>query len=104
MVEVFAKVLALPEIKIGPDAIWTSDLGGDSMSYIEMCQQLNQAFGVEIPQELYGQLGTANAFAKEILDLLKAAGTLDQWSAPKKGKKKRKREERKREKAAKRGK
>ena len=69
--KVFAKVLALPEFKIEPDADWGKDLGGDSMSYIDMAQTLNREFKVDIPEELWGQLMTVNDFAKEILILLK---------------------------------
>ena len=69
--KVFAKVLALPEFKIEPDADWGKDLGGDSMSYIDMAQTLNREFKVDIPEELWGQLMTVNDFAKEILTLLK---------------------------------
>ena len=69
--KVFAKVLALPEFKIDPSADWGADLGGDSMSYIDMCQTLNKEFKVDIPEKLWGQLMTANDFAKEILTLKK---------------------------------
>ena len=69
VIKVFSKTLLLPEFKIEPDAIWNSDLGGDSMSYIEMCQNLDKEFKVTIPESLYGILGTANDFTKEILDL-----------------------------------
>jgi long-subunit acyl-CoA synthetase (AMP-forming)/acyl carrier protein len=89
--KVFALVLLLPEIKIGPNAIWTSDLGGDSMSYVDMVGKLNEEFHVEIPQELYGMIGTPNAFAKEILDLLSASGRLEELRSPKAEKKARKR-------------
>lgn len=67
--KVFSSILLLPEAKIAPDAIWNVELGGDSMSYIEMCQTLDREFGVTIPEELYGVLGCVNEFAKEILDL-----------------------------------
>ena len=68
--KIWGKILMLPEFKIDDDAIWNSDLGGDSMSYIEMCQALDKEFKVTIPENLYGVLGTANDFAKAILDLL----------------------------------
>ncbi len=91
VIKVFASVLLLPEIKIGANSIWTSDLGGDSMSYIDMVSKLNQEFSVEIPQELYGVIGTPNAFAKEILDLLSQNGRLGELGGPSKGKKAKKR-------------
>ena len=85
--KVFSKVLLLPEIKIGPNAIWTTDLGGDSMSYVDMVGKLNEEFKIEIPQEVYGVIGTANGFSKEILDLLKAKGALDSATDKKKQRK-----------------
>lgn len=67
---IFSKVLLLPEFKIAPDAIWTVDLGGDSMSYVEMVQMVNEEFGVEIEMEKYGQLTNVYDFAKEVLTIL----------------------------------
>ena len=67
--KVFSSILLLPEHKIAPDAIWNTDLGGDSMSYIEMCQALDEEFHITIPEEKYGVLGCVNDFAKEILDI-----------------------------------
>jgi acyl carrier protein len=37
---VFSKSLLLPEFKISDTAIWTTDLGGDSMSYVAMVSRL----------------------------------------------------------------
>ena len=69
--KVFSKVLLLPEFKISPTAIWTTDLGGDSMSYVEMCQILNKEFNVEIPEEKYGVLAHVYDFTKCIIDIRK---------------------------------
>ena len=69
VIKCFSKVLMLPEFKIDPEAIWTTDLGGDSMSYIEMCQVLDKEFKTHIPEEQYGVLTNANDFTKAILDL-----------------------------------
>ena len=71
VVKCFSKVLMLPEFKIAPDAVWTTDLGGDSMSYIEMCQLLDKEFKIHIPEEQYGILANANDFTKMVLDLKK---------------------------------
>ena len=65
----FGKVLMLPEFKIDPEAVWTTDLGGDSMSYIEVCQLIDKECKVHIPEEQYGILANANDFTKEVLDL-----------------------------------
>lgn len=67
----FAQVLLLPEFKIDGEAHWINNLGGDSMSYIEMVQNLDKLFKVTIPEEKYGLLTCVNDFTKEIIDLRK---------------------------------
>ena len=66
---IFSKTLYLPEIKIGDDDHWINDLGGDSMSYIELIASLDQEFGTKIPEELYAKLTSVNEFTEEILKL-----------------------------------
>ena len=56
-----------------------------------MVGKLNQEFKVEIPQEEYGVIGTPNAFAKEILDLLSKNNRLGELGGSSKGKKAKKR-------------
>ncbi len=59
----------LPEFKIDGDADWGADLSGDSMSYIEMIQEIETQLGVKIPDTLFGVLMTVNDFTKQILDM-----------------------------------
>ncbi|HBE98817.1 MAG TPA: hypothetical protein DDW18_02065, partial [Firmicutes bacterium] len=66
--KIFSETLYLPEYKIENDASWADDLGGDSMSYVTMVQELNSVFKVSIPTEKYGKLLTIAEFTKEILD------------------------------------
>jgi long-subunit acyl-CoA synthetase (AMP-forming)/acyl carrier protein len=66
---VFSKTLLLPEFKIADDAVWTTDLGGDSMSYVSMVSDLNDAFGLVVPTEEYGRLTCVKDFTLEILEL-----------------------------------
>lgn len=66
--ELFSKTLLLPAFKIGDTTSW-GDLGGDSMSYIALCDDLNTAFKVQIPTDKYGHLLTVNDFVAEILRL-----------------------------------
>ena len=66
--KVFSKTLYLPEYKIENNASWADDLGGDSMSYVTMVQELNSVFKISIPTEKYGKLLTIAEFTKEILD------------------------------------
>lgn len=70
--KIFSKILLLPEFKIGNNDIWNQSLGGDSMTYITTINDLNEHFGVEIPTEVYGKIGTVSGFTHEIL-LLKQA-------------------------------
>jgi long-subunit acyl-CoA synthetase (AMP-forming) len=66
---IFSKTLLLPEFKISDTAIWTTDLRGDSMSYVAMVNDLNTAFHLDIPTEKYGKLTCVKDFAGEILSL-----------------------------------
>lgn len=65
--KVFAKNLLLPEFKIGDDDVWTTNLGGDSMSYVTMVSDLDEEFKTRIPEALYGKIGTVKGFAHELL-------------------------------------
>lgn len=69
--EIFSKVLILPLFKIDDSAHWVNDLGGDSMSYVELVRDLQDRFNVVIPEELYGQLASINDFVLEIAKLKK---------------------------------
>lgn len=65
----FAKTLYLPTIKVGDDDHWINDLGGDSMSYIELIGAIDNEFGIKIPEELYAKLTSVNEFTEEVLIL-----------------------------------
>ena len=67
--EVWGKVLVVPVEKIEDNAHFEHDLGGDSMSYVAMVQDLNVACEVTIPIEKYGVLLTVDSFAEEILTI-----------------------------------
>lgn len=69
--KLFSKTLYLPEYKIESNASWADDLGGDSMSYVTMVQELNSIFKISIPTDKYGKLLTVEDFTKEILDIKK---------------------------------
>ncbi len=71
---IFSKILLLPEFKIGDNDIWNKTLGGDSMSYVSMVNDIDEAFNVTIPDSLYGKIGSVADFAYEIL-CLKHPGT-----------------------------
>ena len=67
--EMFSKILYLPKFKITDNGHWINDLGGDSMSYVELLQTIEKDFDVKIPEELYGQLVNINDFTEEIIKL-----------------------------------
>ena len=71
MREIFSKVLILPTFKIEDDAHWINDLGGDSMSYVELIRDVQEKFNIEFPEELLGQMATINDFVYEIAKLTK---------------------------------
>lgn len=63
---VFSEVLILPEFKIEDNAHWINDLGGDSMSYVEMLTKLQDIFTITFPEEKLGQMSCVNDFVYEI--------------------------------------
>lgn len=70
MREIFSRILILPKFKIDDDAHWVNDLGGDSMSYVELITTIQDRFDVIIPESLYGQLVSINDFVEEVAKLL----------------------------------
>ena len=69
--QLFSKVLVLPSFKIDDEDHWINDLGGDSMNYVEVVQEIDHAFDIEISEEKYGQLTCVNDFVEEVAHLLK---------------------------------
>ena len=69
--QLFSKVLVLPTFKIDDEDHWINDLGGDSMNYVELVQEVDRYFDIEVPEEQYGKLTCVNDFVEEIARLLK---------------------------------
>ena len=69
--QLFSKVLVLPTFKIDDEDHWINDLGGDSMNYVELVQEIDRYFKIEIPEEQYGKLTCVNDFVEEIAHLRK---------------------------------
>ena len=69
MREIFSKVLILPTFKIEDDAHWINDLGGDSMSYVELVRDVQERFEIEFPESLLGQMTCVNDFVYEVAKL-----------------------------------
>ena len=72
MREIFSKVLILPTFKIDDDAHWINDLGGDSMSYVELIRDVQDKFQIEFPESLLGQMTCVNDFVFEVAKLQSA--------------------------------
>ena len=71
MRSIFSKILILPKFKIDDEGHWVDDLGGDSMSYVELITTIQDTFDVTIPEGLYGRLATVNDFTEEVAKLKK---------------------------------
>ena len=71
MRQLFSKILVLPAFKIDDEDHWINDLGGDSMNYVELVQEIDRAFNIEIPEESYGKLTCVNDFVEEIVRVQK---------------------------------
>lgn len=69
--EIFSKVLLLPTFKIEDDAHWINDLGGDSMSYVELIKELQDKFDITFKEETLGVMASVNDFVQEIAELKK---------------------------------
>ncbi len=69
--EIFSKVLLLPSFKIEDDAHWVNDLGGDSMSYVELIKNLQEHFQITFKEETLGVMASVNDFVYEIAQLKK---------------------------------
>ena len=67
--DAFSRILYLPKFKITDDGHWINDLGGDSMSYVELIQFVDANFDIKIPEEKYGVLTCINDFVEEIIRL-----------------------------------
>lgn len=52
---------------VTPDSHFQYDLGGDSLQYFSLIEQLNEAFGVSIDTNASGELSTPRAFAAYLL-------------------------------------
>lgn len=64
---IFSEVLYLPKFKIEDESHWINDLGGDSMSYVELLQKAESHFGIKLDESLYGKLATLNDFTEAFL-------------------------------------
>lgn len=76
----FAEVLQKDIGEISPDADFFNELGGDSLSSLQVITKAEEHFGVTIPDEAYLNCRTANEFADVIDKLLSGEYTAQSTS------------------------
>ena len=59
--EVIIDKLGVEEDKIVPEASFVDDLGADSLDTVELIMQLEEEFGIEIPDEEAEKMTTVNS-------------------------------------------
>lgn len=68
VIEVVIDKLGVEEDKIVPDASFIDDLGADSLDTVELIMQLEEEFGIEIPDEEAEKMTTV----KSVVDYIEA--------------------------------
>jgi len=66
--EVIIDKLGVEEDKIAPEASFVDDLGADSLDTVELIMQLEEEFGIEIPDEEAEKMTTV----KFVVDYIEA--------------------------------
>ncbi len=69
--EMLAEALNLPLDKVTPDAKIVDDLGADSLDVVELLSQLEDEYGITIPDDDVETLVTVADVAKEVEKLTK---------------------------------
>lgn len=69
--EMLADALNIPVEKVTPDAKIVDDLGADSLDVVELLSQLEDEFGIVIPDDEVEQLVTVADVAAELEKLTK---------------------------------
>ena len=64
--EVIIDKLGVEEDKIVPEASFVDDLGADSLDTVELIMQLEEEFGIEIPDEEAEKMTTVKSVVDQI--------------------------------------
>jgi len=68
VIEIISQKLNLPKDQIKPEASFVDDLGADSLDLVELVMAMEEAFGMEVPDEEAEKLRTV----KEVIEYVKA--------------------------------
>lgn len=68
VIEIISQKLNLSKEQIKPEASFVDDLGADSLDLVELVMAMEEAFGMEVPDEDAEKLRTV----KDVLDYVKA--------------------------------
>lgn len=63
---IVANHLCLEETQVGPDSNFSTELGADSLDVVELVMALEEAFDIEIPDEVASEISTVSEAAKYI--------------------------------------
>ncbi|MCS7199886.1 MAG: acyl carrier protein [Caldimicrobium sp.] len=68
VIEIISQKLNLSKDQIKPEASFVDDLGADSLDLVELVMAMEEAFGMEVPDEDAEKLRTV----KDVLDYIKS--------------------------------
>ncbi|NPA40170.1 MAG: acyl carrier protein [Thermodesulfobacteria bacterium] len=68
VIEIIAEKLNLSKDQIKPEASFVDDLGADSLDLVELVMAMEEAFGMEVPDEDAEKLRTV----KDVIDYVKS--------------------------------
>lgn len=68
VIEIIAQKLNLSKDQVKPEASFVDDLGADSLDLVELVMAMEEAFGMEVPDEDAEKLRTV----KDVIDYVKS--------------------------------
>ncbi|AEH22133.1 Acyl carrier protein [Thermodesulfobacterium geofontis OPF15] len=68
VIEIISQKLNLSKDQIKPEASFVDDLGADSLDLVELVMAMEEAFGMEVPDEEAEKLRTV----KDVIEYIKA--------------------------------